>query len=214
MNRPVGRGPAGVARLNGGSGRPSALASFRPRHDTSAAAPQGAGSAPSRLQYTSSGIAQRSGTTTSPTWCAGLTPPAMPDISRRCTLKWSTISCVTMAELTMLTPLSTMTTGLPRSTPVVKRLPFSTQVRAERVCATRIAASWPKAETMPMRGVHSVRQAPRDAGRAAQADARPRASKAATNRFFTGGSGRKKKGGRAGLESRAAADVANLRTWP
>ena len=69
---------------------------------------------------------QRSGTVTSPTFSAGFRPPAMPLITSRSTRKWFSISWVTMVELIMLTPLSTITTRLPRSTPVVKRLPLTT----------------------------------------------------------------------------------------
>ncbi len=99
----------------------------------------------------------------------------------RVTLKWSIINCVTIVELIMLTPLSTITTALPRSMPVVNRLPLSTQVRGLRVCATRMSASCPKAETMPMRGVQSLRQPlslVADAGVAWAAE-RPSASNAA-----------------------------------
>ena len=71
---------------------------------------------------------------------------------------WSSICCVTNVELVMLTPLSTITTQVLRSTPVVKRLPLIVWVRFDRVCATSRSASAPKAETMPMRGVQSVRQ--------------------------------------------------------
>ena len=82
--------------------------------------------------------------------------------------KWSISVCVVIAALIMLTPLRTMTTRLPRSVPVVKRLPLIVQVRAPCVSLTRSAASSPNAETMPMRGVHSLRQA-----RGAAAAARP-----------------------------------------
>ena len=47
--------------------------------------------------------------------------------------KWSISVCVVIAALIMLTPLRTMTTRLPRSVPVVKRLPLIVQVRAPRV---------------------------------------------------------------------------------
>src|SRR5450830_192359 len=58
----------------------------------------------------------------------------------------------------MLTPLSTMTTGLPRNIPVVNRLPLMRQSRFFCVCSSSRSASAPKAETMPMRGLHSLRQ--------------------------------------------------------
>ena len=120
MNRPVGTvSPAFPTRLNGGTGLPSTLASLSPRHETSPGVPQAAGSDESWFQYTSIGIAQRCGMVTSPTWFAGFTPPAMPLITSRSTLKWSIIICVTSVELTMLTPLSTITTRLPRRVPVV-----------------------------------------------------------------------------------------------
>jgi tRNA threonylcarbamoyl adenosine modification protein YjeE len=83
----------------------------------------------------------------------------MPLMTSRSIRKWSISVCVVIAALIMLTPLRTMTTRLPRSVPVVKRLPLIVQVRAPRVSRTRIAASSPNAETMPMRGVHSLRQA-------------------------------------------------------
>ena len=88
----------------------------------------------------------------------------------------------------MLTPLSTMTTGTPRSTPVVKRLPLIVNVCGERVWPTRMSASCPKAETMPTRRVHSVRQAARAWADAALA---PAASKAAAIKVFTGVSQKK-----------------------
>jgi hypothetical protein len=91
---------------------------------------------------------------------------------------------VAIVELIMLTPLSTITAGLPRSTPAVKRLPLMTQVCGERVGATRMSASWPKADTMPMRGVHSVRRTGLATGPAADAQDRPSASADARNRFF------------------------------
>ena len=96
--------------------------------------------------------------------------------------KWSISVCVVIAALIMLTPLRTMTTRLPRSVPVVKRLPLIVQVRAPRVSLTRMAASSPNAETMPMRGVHSLRQARGAAaaqarGRAAATRARARAGR-------------------------------------
>ena len=150
--------PTGAAPTKGGTGLPFVSASFRPRQLTSPGVPQGAGGVPSWFQYTSSGIAQRSGTITSPTWWAGFTPPLMPLMMSRCTWKWSSISCVTIVELIMLTPLSTMTTLLPRSVPVVKRLPLTVKLRRPWVLATRMSASAPKAETMPMRGVQSLRQ--------------------------------------------------------
>jgi len=54
--------------------------------------------------------------------------------------------------------MSTITTRLPRNTPVVKGLPLTFHVRWPVVCANRMSASAPKAETMPMRGVQSLRQ--------------------------------------------------------
>jgi hypothetical protein len=110
------------------------------------------------FQKVSSGMAQRSGTVTSPTWLAGFTPPAMPLITRRSMRKWSSSCWVVRVALTMLTPLSTTTTRWPSSSPVVKRLPVIVQVFGCCSRASRRSASAPKAETMPMRGVQSLRQ--------------------------------------------------------
>ena len=68
MNRPVSTLPCGAFITNGGNGRPSfPVAICKPRQLMSAALPQGAGSFESALQNTYIGIAQRSGTVTSPT---------------------------------------------------------------------------------------------------------------------------------------------------
>ena len=64
---------------------------------------------------------------------AGSMPPEMPLMTSRSMRKWSISVCVVIAALIMLTPLRTMTTRLPRSVPVVKRLPLIVQVRAPRV---------------------------------------------------------------------------------
>ena len=99
----------------------------------------------------------------------------MPLRMRRSMRKWSMRRWVLIAALTRPTPDNTITTGSPRSLPVVKRWPAMVQVFLPWVSLIRMSASAPKAETMPMRGVHSERQAGlAKASGLAQASSRPR----------------------------------------
>ncbi|MGB7480609.1 MAG: hypothetical protein WA924_09790 [Burkholderiaceae bacterium] len=58
-------------------------------------------------------------------------------------------------------PDNTSATGAPSSFPSMKRLPLTRSSRGSFICAISRSASWPKAAMMPMRGVHSERQAGR-----------------------------------------------------
>ena len=63
-----------------------------------------------------------------------------------------------MLAFSMLCPVRTITVGFPSSTPVVNTLPLIRYSRRSTVFATSKSASLPNAETMPNRGVQSVRQ--------------------------------------------------------
>ena len=92
---------------------------------------------------------------TQPSPAANATPPAMPEKTMARTLKRSIRAWVVRAALTMLSPLSTSTTGLPSSIPVVNRAGPESWVVLPVVAASRAASSGAKADITATLGVGS-----------------------------------------------------------